>query len=146
MAIVLPKFPRRSLPSIPADETDAGVIVRIAQHRDFYLPGEKIEIEYYLTNVPAPRLNAFEISIIWATQGKGTEDLGVHFFRRNSGNTLLNVDWSRPQAFSVELPIAPLSYQGRLIKIQWSVRARAYLDDGSERFTEQPFHLGNLFN
>ncbi len=121
------------------------MIVRLARRRDFYVPGEKIEIEYRLANVDPLRLNAFEISITWTTQGKGTEDLGVHFFRRNSGSTLQKIDWKQPQAFSVELPDAPLSYQGRLIKIVWSVRARAYLDDGTELFTEQIFHLGKLF-
>jgi hypothetical protein len=78
------------------------------------------------------------------TEGKGTEDLGVHSFQRLTGAALTAIDWSIPQRVQVPLPDAPLSYEGRLVKISWCVRVRFYLNDGTELVAQQPFYLGAL--
>ncbi len=77
-------------------------------------------------------------------RGKGTEDLGVHFFERLTGATISERDWQSAQHMEVKLPLTPLSYEGRLLKIRWSIRVRAFLDDGTELIAQQPFYLGSL--
>ena len=144
MAIVLPKFPRRNLSRVGTNDTQPAVMIRLSDVRPFYVPCDVLEFEYSLANIPTVQLNAIEASVVWFTQGKGTEDLGVHFFRRTSGQSLQEIDWTQPQVISVELPQSPLSYSGRLIKVVWCVRVRAYLNDGSEFISEQPFSLGSL--
>ena len=119
-------------------------MIRLSELRPNYQPGKIFQFEYWLMNIQPSNINAIEASVVWFTQGKGTEDLGVHFFRRISGQSISEIDWTQPQCVSIELPPSPLSYCGRLVKVLWCVRVRAYMNDGSEYVAEQPFQLGSL--
>jgi hypothetical protein len=103
-----------------------------------------LEFEYRIANIQQNTISAVEVSVVWLTEGKGTEDLGVHFFQRLTGNSLAASDWSIPQKVQVPLPDSPLSYEGRLLKISWCVRVRFYLNDGTELVAQQPFYLGTV--
>lgn len=109
-----------------------------------YEPAEALEFEYKLGKWASRKLAAVEASVVWFTEGKGTEDLGVHFFQRLSGSSVENRDWQEPQKISTILPLSPLSYEGRLLRIRWCVRVRAFLLDGNELIGQQPFYMGSL--
>jgi len=108
------------------------------------MPGDLLEFEYFVANVEHGKISAVEASVVWLTEGKGTEDLGVHSFQRLTGNALAANNWSVPQQVRIPLPDSPLSYEGRLVKISWCVRVRFYLNDGTELLAQQPFYLGTI--
>lgn len=119
-------------------------MIRLLGLQPTYMPHEMLEFEYRVSNIAQNAISAVEVSVVWLTEGKGTEDLGVHFFQRLTGNSLAATDWSIPQLINVPLPDSPLSYEGRLLKISWCVRVRFYLNDGTELVAQQPFYLGTI--
>ena len=144
MAIVLPKFPRGGLPTRSNQSAQATVMIRLIGLQPTYMPRESLEFEYRVSNIDQSMISAIEASVVWLTEGKGTEDLGVHFFQRLTGNSLSATDWTVPQRVVVPLPDSPLSYEGKLLKISWCVRVRFYLNDGTELVAQQPFYLGTI--
>jgi len=119
-------------------------MIRLLGLQPTYMPHDQLDFEYRVSNVPQNAIAAVEVSVVWLTEGKGTEDLGVHFFQRLTGASLAATDWSVPQQVGVPLPDSPLSYEGRLLKISWCVRVRFYLNDGTELVAQQPFYLGTI--
>jgi hypothetical protein len=119
-------------------------MIRLLGLQPTYMSHDVLEFEYRVSNIPQNSIAAVEVSVVWLTEGKGTEDLGVHFFQRLTGNSLAASDWSVPQHVQVPLPDSPLSYEGRLLKISWCVRVRFYLNDGTELVAQQPFYLGTV--
>lgn len=79
--------------------------------------------------------------MLWHTEGKGDEDIGVHFFQRYNMSELEGMVTGESQPIQCRLPASPLSYRGTLVKIQWGVRVRVFGEDGSEAVAEHPFHL-----
>ena len=144
MAIVLPKFSRSRVPTRSQQSSQSVVMIRLLGLQPTYMPRETLEFEYRVSNIQQNSISAVEVSVVWLTEGKGTEDLGVHFFQRLTGNSLAASDWSIPQNMHVPLPDSPLSYEGRLLKISWCVRVRFYLNDGTELVAQQPFYLGTI--
>ncbi len=119
-------------------------MIRLLGLQPTYMSHDVLEFEYRVSNIPQNSIAAVEVSVVWLTEGKGTEDLGVHFFQRLTGNSLAASDWSIPQSVQVPLPDSPLSYEGKLLKISWCVRVRFYLNDGTELVAQQPFYLGTI--
>ncbi len=119
-------------------------MIRLLGLQPTYMSQDILEFEYRIANIQQNTISAVEVSVVWLTEGKGTEDLGVHFFQRLTGNSLAASDWSIPQKVQVPLPDSPLSYEGRLLKISWCVRVRFYLNDGTELVAQQPFYLGTV--
>ncbi len=109
-----------------------------------YYPGETLACSYWFEQVGGDNIKAVECSVLWYTMGKGSEDLGVHAFRRLAVNAGDWIDPRRPGRFSTVLPKSPLSYSGVLIKLHWAVRVRLYLADGRETVEDLPFRLGDL--
>ncbi len=107
-----------------------------------YMPGDELKCNIQLQSIDPSSLTAVETSVAWYTEGKGNEDLGVHFFQRLSGDALQERDWSQPQLIQSILPESPLSYEGRLLKIRWCIRVRIYLVDGTDLVAQEPFYLG----
>lgn len=54
-------------------------MIRLSGLQPTYMPGENIDFEYRVANVDRGSIVAVECSVCWLTEGKGTEDLGVHF-------------------------------------------------------------------
>ena len=119
-------------------------MIRLLGLQPTYMSHDVLEFEYRISNIHQNTISALEVSVVWLTEGKGTEDLGVHFFQRLTGNSLAASDWSLPQKVQVPLPDSPLSYEGKLLKISWCVRVRFYLNDGTELVAQQPFYLGTV--
>jgi hypothetical protein len=109
--------------------------------RDAYQPGETLAGQYHLAADEG--CEALEISVLWHTEGKGDEDMAVHYFERMAAGDAA-MDSERPQRFSTVLPNSPLSYDGVMVKIRWCVRLRVFLGRGKQLVEERPFRLGNI--
>jgi hypothetical protein len=111
-----------------------------------------LSCHWRIERLKAEDLQGLEVSVLWYTEGKGDEDLTVHFFHRWSAVRLRELEVSKPQLFETRLPESPLSYNGHLLRIRWCVRMRLYLGAAAEMpaemVTEQPLtvvsRLGSL--
>ena len=108
-----------------------------------YQAGSILSGESQIDAVDPTELEAVETSVLWYTEGKGDEDLGVHHFERvtaeAAGATLHEL-----RQFSTKLPNSPRSYEGVLVKIRWCVRVRVFLRGGRNVFAELPFELDKM--
>jgi hypothetical protein len=146
VAIVLPKFSRRGASSGERStrRTEPAIGLRLLSLHPGLEPGDTLDFEFSIHRVPAESIDGLEASVLWTTEGKGSEDIGVHFFERLSGSQLSERPLPEPHVLSTRLPLCPLSYEGRLMKIRWCVRLRLFLHGGREISAEQPFYLGNV--
>lgn len=110
--------------------------VRLEQQS--YSPGDELLGAFQLRE--PPERYTIELSILWMTEGKGDEDLGVILFQEWSSDQN-PFDFSQPHAFCVQLPRSPLSYDGFLIKIRWLTRLRVRWGKSEEVLTEESFQL-----
>ena len=116
--------------------------IKLDEGRRSFRAGEILSGQYTIVPAEGQPLRAVELSVLWYTEGKGEEDLGVHFFERLGGrDATLNGETRR---FETRLPLAPLSYEGSIIKIRWCVRVRVFLSRSREYFVESPFQLSAL--
>ena len=109
-----------------------------------HLPGEPLAGAFQIDAVEPDEVQAVELSVLWYTQGKGDEDLGVHHFERftAAGSDRGRLHELRP--FRTTLPMSPVSYEGVILKIHWCVRVRVFLTKGREYVAQTRFQLGNL--
>ena len=111
--------------------------------RTEFLPGDELSGQFLVVPDDARTLKAVELSVLWYTEGKGDEDIGVHYFERFDALDGAN-DLRRPTSFRTRLPNSPLSYQGAIVKIVWCVRVRAFPQRGDDFMSEERFRLGNI--
>jgi hypothetical protein len=116
----------------------------LADHARTYQPGELLTGQCSVEGSRAAEVRAMELSVLWHTEGKGDEDLSVHFFQRLESTSSQALDFLSPQPFATRLPNSPLSYNGLIVKICWCVRARVFLPAGKEMSLEVPFQLGTV--
>lgn len=116
--------------------------IRLDGDRDSFRPGEILSGEYRLDTSDARDIVALEVSVLWHTEGKGDEDLSVHLFKRfDLAGGATDVPYHAGR-FSTQLPNAPLSYEGVIVKIRWCVRIRVFDARGKDVVVERPFRLG----
>jgi hypothetical protein len=108
--------------------------------RTRYQPGDRLTGSFTVRGT-RPERYTVELSVLWRTEGKGDEDLGVILFREWTQDSK-PLDFRAPQDFEVRLPHSPLNYDGALIKIGWRVRVRIRWEPGNEVVAEEPFQLG----
>lgn len=146
MARVLPKFPSRRLSPQRrlTRRTEPALGLRFLALQPRLEPNELLEFEYRVQRVSPEEVDRLEISVLWYTEGKGSEDFGVHLFESLSEGELLPVINGESHPIVTTLPAAPLSYEGRLLTIRWCVRLRLYMKDGRTISAEKPFYLGPL--
>jgi hypothetical protein len=106
--------------------------------------GEELICEYQIDAVDPAEIQAVEASVLWHTEGKGEDDLGVHFFERRLPSDADEGDLRPMRRLKTRLPNSPLSYRGAILSIQWCVRLRLFLRRGREYVVEQPFTLGGV--
>lgn len=119
-----------------------------------HFPGERLSGAFQIDAVEPGEIQAVELSVLWYTQGKGDEDLGVHHFERFTGDSENRGGENRGgenrgtlhelRRFGTTLPLSPLSYDGLILKIHWCVRVRVFLTQGREYVAQTRFQLGNL--
>lgn len=137
-------FPQPLRARSAEDEREPIVVQLDGRGSRLYFPGETLSGRYYLNEICEAPISAVEISVLWQTDGKGSEDVGAHAFWRLSSQNGDWIDPTQPGRFQVVLPKSPLTYDGNLIKIRWSVRVRVFLSNGRQYVDETPFRLGNL--
>jgi hypothetical protein len=120
------------------------VTIRLDGTGRVYRSGEALAGEYRLESIAPDQIKAIEVSVLWYSEGKGDEDLAVHYFRRLEREDGDWVDPGLPGRFSTTLPNSPLSYNGLIVKIVWCVRVRVFLVRGKQVLGEQSFRLGNV--
>jgi hypothetical protein len=119
------------------------ISIQIQDNRPCFRPGDVLECDYQIDAVPADDLAAVEASVLWYTEGKGGEDMGVHYFERRMPADA-HGDLRQWRRFQTVLPNSPLSYDGTLIRVRWCVRVRAILRQGKQCCHEQTFRLGHV--
>lgn len=102
------------------DEPD----VRVELAATAYPPRGELAGVFVIAGGPPPDTRSVELSVLWRTSGKGTEDIGVVFYQgwKPDDGTLAGLP--NPNTFAVVLPPTPWSYDGPLIKIHWLARVR----------------------
>jgi hypothetical protein len=112
--------------------------------RTAFSAGDELIAEYQLDSVDPDEIQAVEASVLWYTEGKGEEDMGVHFFERRLPGDEEEGDLRPMRRVRTRLPNSPLSYNGAILSIRWCVRLRLFLRRGREFVLEQPFTLGSV--
>ncbi len=143
------------------------IIIQLDDPARRFRPGEEIMGTFRFMDIRPQGLRRMEFSVLWYTEGKGDEDMGVHHFESISWdvdeqapeteageeNVLAGAacltesvreQTSRTYSFQVPLPKTPLSYYGLTLKIRWCVRVRLFLVTGREIMAEKLFLLGDL--
>lgn len=123
------------------------LVPRIGVHFDrasrAYAPAQALVVRYDVEGVAGGAVRAVERSVLWYTEGKGEEDLGVHHFERLDDAP--GVASALPSGtIAVTLPPSPLSYEGVVVKIRWCVRVRLFFTAGRDFVSEHVFELGDL--
>ena len=119
----------------------SNIQIELAAPEHVYQPGELLTFAFRLKPQIRPT-TTIEVSVLWFTEGKGDEDLGVHFFERLSADEGGPVDLAGPHTYSIALPNSPLSYDGRIVKIRWCVRVRTFNGRQEQDVANVPFQLG----
>ena len=124
--------------------TEPMVIIRLDIDDRVYQPGEVLSGEYWFESLDTSQVTAIEASVLWYTEGKGDEDMAIHEFWRRDATDGILIDPRRPERFSTALPNSPLSYDGQILRLQWCVRVRAFLNRGKDVLGEKMFRLGEV--
>jgi hypothetical protein len=119
------------------------VSIALRAYTRIFAPGDELGADFQIDAVEPGEVEAVEASVLWYTEGKGDEDLGVHFFQRFDG-VGDEVPLAELRSIFTTLPHSPLSYDGRIVKIRWCVRVRAFLTRGRSVVADQWFQLGNV--
>jgi len=117
--------------------------VVFARQRRQYEPGDRLAVRYAAEGCEGESIRAVEHSVVWYTEGKGEEDLGVHFFERITDRASLP-DAVRGGSFETALPGSPLSYEGVIVKVRWCVRVRLFFASGRDFVSEHVFLVGRI--
>lgn len=119
------------------------VVVQFDRPDRCYGPGDRIEIRYQVEGIEEEQAVAVERSVAWYTEGKGEEDLCVHFFDRVDGRDEVSAVVVQG-SFGTELPLSPLSYEGVIVKIRWCIRVRIFFRSAKDFVSEHVFELGRI--
>jgi hypothetical protein len=116
--------------------------VCLGGNKKLYSAGDELVCEYQIDAIECSEIQAVEASVLWLTEGKGEEDLGVHYFERRLPADAEEGDLRPLRRFKVQLPNSPLTYDGAIVRIRWCVRLRLFARRGKEYVLEYPFTLG----
>jgi hypothetical protein len=123
----------------PAPRVDAQFDRPHRQHE----PGDRLAVRYRIEGCEGESIRAVEHSVLWYSEGKGEEDLGVHFFQRVTDRALLP-PVAESGSFATSLPQSPLSYEGVIVKLRWCVRVRIFFAGSRDFVSEHVFDLGRV--
>ena len=121
------------------------ISIQIQRPVPHFQPGEVMTCDYQIDAIEPEDLLAVEASVIWLTEGKGGEDMGVHYFERRVPSDAEG-DLRQWRRFQTKLPNSPLTYRGSIVQVGWCVRVRAILRYGKQALFEHAFRLGNVEN
>lgn len=121
----------------------AEVTVEFCTPDKTYAPLQTMVVRYEITTPPGTPVRALERSVLWYTEGKGEEDLGMHAFERITERAAVEEAAGGGRITTI-LPRSPLSYEGLIVKIRWCVRVRLFFDGGRDFVSEHVFDLGRI--
>ncbi len=121
--------------------TEPLIGVRICSSNCVFRPGDLLECEYQVDAVQPSEIQAVEASVMWYTEGKGDEDIGAHYFERNTPSDAIDGDLRHLHVMKTHLPFSPLSYNGVNLKIRWCVRVRLFWGRGRQTSLDRLFQL-----
>ncbi len=108
-----------------------------------YEPQQHLSVRYHIDGIDGAAITAVERSVLWYTEGKGEEDLGIHLFERIEDAAELEA--TVPDGtFLARLPTSPLSYEGVIVKVRWCVRVRLFFAGGRDFVSEHVFDMGRV--
>ena len=119
-------------------------LVTIELDRTELEPGDMLSGRYAIDPQSVPLAASVEVSVYWNTEGKGCEDRAVQYRKRGSTEDGPLFDEQGTGPFAVRLPHAPLSYDGVLVKIVWSIQVRVTFAGGAESEADASFRLGHV--
>ncbi len=100
--------------------------------KDAWCGGETLRGTVRLGNISQDDVKAAEALVMWFTEGKGDTDAAivatVPIDPRGAGTPI-----------SATLPLLPLSYQGGLLKLLWTVRVRIDMRRGKDIIEDRFF-------
>ena len=117
------------------------ISIQLFGHEPAYYAGDLLKCDYQIDAVDPHEVTSVEASVMWFTEGKGDEDIGVHFFERRVADEVEPSNLCQLRSFRCVLPHSPLSYDGHMIQLHWCVRVRAFLQRGKEASLDYPFRL-----
>lgn len=120
------------------------ISLQLADARRTFEPGDELECRYQIDAVDPLQIQSVEASVLWRTEGKGEEDMAVHFFRRRLPGDATDGDLRTLDSFRTILPNSPLSYDGAILKLHWCVRVRVFVKGGKDSLAELRFRLGQV--
>lgn len=120
---------------------DPLIAISIRSPNGIFHPGDQLDCEYQVDAIQPSEIQAVEVSVLWYTEGKGDEDLGVHYFERFTPGDVVDGDVRQLHRLQTELPRTPLSYAGKIVKIRWCVRVRLFWGRGKETSADRVFQL-----
>jgi hypothetical protein len=123
---------------------DPRITLTLREPDRIYSPGDLLACQCQIDADESTELLAMEASVLWYSEGKGDEDMSVHYFLRRVAADAENGDLRISYEFRTQLPNSPLSYSGVIVKIRWCVRLRVFLRRGRELCAELPFVIGNV--
>lgn len=112
--------------------------------RRAFAAGDEFEAEYQIDACEPEEIQAIEAAVLWYTEGKGDEDIGVHYFERRTPADTEDGDLRPLRRFRIRLPNSPLTYQGAILSIRWCIRVRLFVKKGRQFVAEQPFTVGSV--
>ena len=115
------------------------VSIRFRDNRRSFRPGDTLAFACQVDAVERTDLHVVELSVLWYTEGKGDEDIGVHYFERRKDSN--ETDLRELYHVSTQLPRSPLSYDGKIVKIRWCARVRCFFRKGREFHQDLCFQL-----
>ena len=120
------------------------ISLQLHQGRAVYAPGDLLEYEFQIDAIDPAEIQAVETSVLWYTEGKGQQNMAVHFFERHVSGGGEDGDLRQLRQARTHLPKTPLSYEVLILKIRWCVRVRVFLRRGRQASFERPFQLSNV--
>jgi hypothetical protein len=120
------------------------ISIQLDHSQRSFQPGEVLAGIYQIDAVEPAELRAVEVSVLWFTEGKGEEDLAVHYFERLTADEMPERNLNECRRIQTVLPNSPLSYEGVNVKVCWCVRVRAFLHRGRDFISEKSFQLGDV--
>jgi hypothetical protein len=142
MATVITRGPDNSIETLIVIAVMEPLLsIQLYRQPAIYRPGDSMRCDYQIDAVEAEAIHAVEASVLWYTEGKGDEDMAVHYFERRVPHDAEESDLRPLHIFQTVLPNSPLSYTGQILQVRWCIRLRLFLKSGKEYCTERPFVL-----
>src|SRR5581483_1950579 len=76
---------------------DPQIVISLEGDRHDFQPGDTLAAQYSISGLEQVEPKSLEVSVLWYTEGKGDEDLGVHYFDRVTYDDAAFARFQHPQ-------------------------------------------------